>query len=82
MTGDLAVEAEGLEKSYGAVGVLGGVDLRVARGSVFALLGRNGAGKTTTVRILATLTRPDAGWARVAGFDTVRERAQVRRRIS
>jgi ABC-2 type transport system ATP-binding protein len=49
---------------------------------VFSLLGPNGAGKTTTVRILSTLTRPDAGRARVAGFDVVRDRHQVRRRIS
>jgi ABC-2 type transport system ATP-binding protein len=82
MANELAVEATGLEKSYGAVSVLTGVDLRVERGSVFALLGPNGAGKTTTVRILATLTPPDAGQARVAGFDVVRDRHRVRRSIS
>src|SRR5262249_34686657 len=64
------------------VAVLGGVDLRVERGSVFALLGPNGAGKTTTVQILSTLRRPDMGSARVAGFDVVTERHEVRRRIS
>jgi ABC-2 type transport system ATP-binding protein len=64
------------------VSVLTGVDLRVERRSVFALLGPNGAGKTTTVRILATLTPPDAGRARVAGFDVVRDRHRVRRSIS
>jgi ABC-2 type transport system ATP-binding protein len=77
-----AIEAVGLEKSYGDVRVLRGVDLRVERGTVFALLGPNGAGKTTTVRILATLLRPDAGQARVAGFDVARDRALVRRSIS
>jgi ABC-2 type transport system ATP-binding protein len=77
-----AVEAAGLEKSYGPVRVLDGVDLRVERGSVFALLGPNGAGKTTTVRILSTLTRADAGQARVAGFDIVGDRRRVRRSIS
>jgi ABC-2 type transport system ATP-binding protein len=82
MTDELAVEATGLEKSYGAVKVLAGVDLRVQRGSVFALLGPNGAGKTTTVRILATLIRADAGQARVAGFDVVRDRRRVRESIS
>jgi ABC-2 type transport system ATP-binding protein len=79
---ELAVEATGLEKSYGTVRVLDGVDLAVARGSVFALLGPNGAGKTTAVRILATLVRADAGRARVAGFDVAADRRQVRRRIS
>jgi ABC-2 type transport system ATP-binding protein len=82
MPDELAIEATGLEKSYGTLRVLAGVDLDVARGSVFALLGPNGAGKTTMVRILATLTRADAGRARVAGFDVVADRRQVRRRIS
>jgi ABC-2 type transport system ATP-binding protein len=82
MTNDLAIEVNGLEKSYGSVRVLTGVDLRVGHGSVFSLLGPNGAGKTTMVRILSTLMRPDAGRARVAGFDVVRERHRVRRAIS
>ncbi|MFD7506428.1 ATP-binding cassette domain-containing protein [Streptomyces sp. NPDC059850] len=82
MTTQPAIEATGLAKSYGAVTVLAGIDLSVAPGSVFALLGPNGAGKTTTVRILSTLTSPDAGHARVAGYDVVRDRARVRRAIS
>jgi ABC-2 type transport system ATP-binding protein len=82
MNDELAIEASGLVKSYGGVRVLGGIDLQVPRGSVFALLGPNGAGKTTTVRILATLSRPDGGQSRVAGFDVVRDRRQIRRRIS
>ncbi|MEE1940242.1 ATP-binding cassette domain-containing protein [Streptomyces sp. TRM 70361] len=82
MAEEAAVEAVGLRKSYGPVTVLDGIGLEAARGSVFALLGPNGAGKTTTVRILATLATPDAGRARVAGFDTVRQRREVRRRIS
>jgi ABC-2 type transport system ATP-binding protein len=82
MSDELAIEASGLVKSYGGVRVLGGIDLQVPRGSVFALLGPNGAGKTTTVRILATLSRPDGGQARIAGFDVVRDRRQIRRRIS
>jgi ABC-2 type transport system ATP-binding protein len=79
---DPAIEATGLAKSYGPVRVLAGVDLRIARGSVFSLLGPNGAGKTTTVRILSTLMRPDAGHARVAGLDVIRDRHRVRRSIS
>jgi ABC-2 type transport system ATP-binding protein len=81
MPADLAIEATGLEKSYGTLRVLDGVDLGVARGGVFALLGPNGAGKTTAVRILATLVRADGGRARVAGFDVVADRRQVRRHI-
>ncbi|HYZ54003.1 MAG TPA: ATP-binding cassette domain-containing protein [Streptosporangiaceae bacterium] len=82
MADDPAIEATGLQKSYGPASVLAGVDLRVARGSVFSLLGPNGAGKTTTVRILSTLLRPDAGRARVAGLDLIRDRHLVRRSIS
>ncbi len=58
------------------------VDLAVGRGSVLALLGPNGAGKTTLVRILATLVRPDAGTATVAGHDLLSEPVAVRRSIS
>ncbi len=81
MPHELAVEAAGLRKSYGGVLALAGVDLCVPVGSRCAVLGPNGAGKTTTVRILATLTRPDAGQARVAGCDIVRDQHRLRRRI-
>jgi ABC-2 type transport system ATP-binding protein len=77
-----AITARGLTKSFGALEVLRGVDLDVAAGDVFALLGPNGAGKTTIVRILATLLRPDAGTAAVAGFDVVSDVHRVRRAIS
>ena len=77
-----AIWAIGLEKSYGDARVLDGVDLRIPTGTIYALLGPNGAGKTTTVRILSTLLHADAGQAFVAGFDVMRDRAEVRRRIS
>ena len=82
MFDQIAIEASRLRKSYGTHPVLDGIDLRVARGSVFALLGPNGAGKTTTVRILATLVAPDGGQARVAGHDVIVQRREVRHRIS
>ncbi|MFV2083571.1 ATP-binding cassette domain-containing protein [Micromonospora sp. LOL_021] len=82
MEDNLAVRATALTKAYGRHAVLAGVDIAVPAGSIFALLGPNGAGKTTTVRILATLLRPDSGQVRVAGFDAVRQRRQVRRAIS
>jgi ABC-2 type transport system ATP-binding protein len=81
MSSESAVWAEGLRKRFGRTEALRGVDLEVPRGSVFGLLGPNGAGKTTTVRILSTLTLPDAGRARVAGYDVVRDADKVRYRI-
>jgi ABC-2 type transport system ATP-binding protein len=82
VTGEPAIEAIGLIKSYGTVRALAGVDLWAMPGTVLALLGPNDAGKTTTLRILATLTRPDGGEVRVAGYDVVSQRHEVRRRIS
>jgi ABC-2 type transport system ATP-binding protein len=77
-----AIRVQGLEKSYGKVHVLRGVDFDVARGSIFALLGSNGAGKTTVVRILSTLLKADAGTANVDGFDVAKQPARVREAIS
>ncbi|MGW3290544.1 ATP-binding cassette domain-containing protein [Streptomyces sp. NPDC001002] len=76
-----AVLSEGLEKRFGEVRAVRGLDLAVARGTVCGVLGPNGAGKTTAVRLLTTLLRPDAGSARIAGHDLVREAAAVRRSI-
>ena len=78
---EYAIRAEGLAKSFKRTQALRGIDLAVPPGTVCALLGRNGAGKTTAVRILTTLLRPDAGSAAVAGFDVLREPAEVRARI-
>ncbi|MGH2822869.1 MAG: ATP-binding cassette domain-containing protein, partial [Thermoleophilaceae bacterium] len=80
MTED-AILVEGLEKSYGSVRALCGVDFAARTGSVLGLLGPNGAGKTTAVRILATLLEPDGGTARVAGLDVVRDAARLRAEI-
>jgi ABC-2 type transport system ATP-binding protein len=77
-----ALHVQALEKSFEDVPVLCGVDLDVARGSIFALLGSNGAGKTTVVRILSTLLKADAGTATVAGFDVATHPADVRQAIS
>src|ERR671919_3130745 len=78
----LAIEASGLEKSFGTSRAVRGVDLAVRRGSVYGILGPNGAGKTTTIKMLATLVRPDAGEARVLGYDIVRDADAVRSAIS
>ena len=83
MTRDnLAIEAEGLVKSFGSTRAVDGVDLAVGTGAVYGVLGPNGAGKTTTIRMLATLLRPDAGSARVLGHDIVRDADRVRASVS
>ncbi|MEV0627533.1 ATP-binding cassette domain-containing protein [Nonomuraea wenchangensis] len=76
-----AFEAEGLVKRFGETTALNGISLSAPPGTVLGVLGPNGAGKTTAVRILATLLRPDAGSAAVAGVDVVRHPARVRRLI-
>jgi ABC-2 type transport system ATP-binding protein len=78
-TSTYAIEAQGLVKRYGEKTALGGVSFEVPAGTVCGLLGPNGAGKTTAVRILTTLTRPDAGVARVAGIDVLARPGEARR---
>jgi ABC-2 type transport system ATP-binding protein len=76
-----AIAASGLRKAYQDKIVLDGIDLDVARGTVFSLLGPNGAGKTTTVNVLTTLIKADAGTVRVAGHDVATETRAVRAAI-
>ncbi|MGZ4384183.1 MAG: ATP-binding cassette domain-containing protein [Gaiellaceae bacterium] len=73
-----AILAEGIEKRFGATRALAGFDLSVEPGTVLGLLGPNGAGKTTAVRIFTTLLPPDAGRARVAGYDVVGDATRLR----
>jgi len=72
------IEAAGLTKQFGDFTAVDSIDLSVREGEVLALLGPNGAGKTTTVRMLASILKPTAGWARIAGYDTVRDARMVR----
>jgi ABC-2 type transport system ATP-binding protein len=76
-----AVQVEGLSKRYGDLEAVRGVTFDVAPGETFGFLGPNGAGKSTTISMLCTLVEPTGGRALVAGFDVVRQRAEVRRRI-
>jgi daunorubicin resistance ABC transporter ATP-binding subunit len=75
---DPVIEVEGVTKRFGATLALDGIDVAVTRATVLALLGPNGSGKTTTVRILTTLLKPDAGRARVAGYDVVDDATALR----
>ena len=76
-----AVRVQGLEKSYGDIPVLWGLDLEVAWGELLVLLGANGVGKSTLLRILSTQARADSGHAEVAGLDLRRQASAVRRRV-
>lgn len=76
-----AVVVRGLEKRYGDVHAVRGIDFEVEAGEVFGFLGPNGAGKSTTIKILCTLSEPSAGVASVAGFDVVTQRDDVRSNI-
>ncbi|MGC1853251.1 MAG: ATP-binding cassette domain-containing protein, partial [Solirubrobacterales bacterium] len=76
---DNSIEARGLERKFknGPLAVAG-IDLRVEPGEIYGFLGPNGAGKSTTVHMLTTLLPPTAGSAKVAGFDVVKQGADVR----
>ena len=79
---EIAIQTEGLTKRFGDFTAVEDLSLEVRDGTVVSLLGPNGAGKTTTVRMLATLLRPDAGHARVGGYDVVTDGPRVRELIS
>src|SRR4051795_11216362 len=75
------IQAAGLTKHFGKLVAVRDLSLAVPAGEVFGFLGPNGAGKTTTIRMLVGLVRPTSGTASVAGFDVVREAAEVKRRV-
>jgi len=77
-----SIEVQGLHKSFKKIHVLKGVDFRVEKGTIFALLGSNGAGKTTIIKILSTLLKQDSGTAFVNGFDVATQPNLVRQSIS
>lgn len=78
----LAIRAEGLVKTFGSLRAVDGIDLEVRQGEIFAILGPNGAGKTTLMRMLATLSRPDAGSAQIMGHDLAGAPQEVRGAIA
>ena len=75
----MLIEVSGLRKRFGDIEALRGVGFHVAAGEIYGLLGPNGAGKSTTINILCGLIRPDAGEARLAGVDVVRDPVGARR---
>lgn len=76
------IEISNLCKSFNEVEVLKGIDLKVEKGSIFALLGSNGAGKTTVIKILSTLLKPDGGTVKLAGIDVAKKPSEVKKHIA
>jgi ABC-2 type transport system ATP-binding protein len=75
------IKTNALTKSYGKIQAVRSLDLNIEKGEIFGLLGPNGAGKTTTIGMLCTIIRPTSGSASIAGYDVVKEPAQVRRKV-
>jgi daunorubicin resistance ABC transporter ATP-binding subunit len=75
------IKTNALTKSYGKIQAVRSIDLNIEKGEIFGLLGPNGAGKTTTIGMLCTIVRPSSGSASIAGYDIIKEPAQVRRKV-
>lgn len=75
------IEVHGLQKSFGKVQAVCGIEFCVERGKLFAFLGPNGAGKSTTIDMLCTLSRPDGGSALIDGYELGKEDGQIRKSI-
>jgi len=78
---DNIIETHNLTKKFKHVTAVDGLSLAVRRGEIFGLVGPDGAGKTTTIRLLAAIMDPTEGWAKVAGYDTVKEAEEIKKRI-
>jgi len=81
MNNEYVIETHNLTKQFKHVTAVDGLDLSIQRGEIFGLLGPDGAGKTTTIRMLCAIMDPNEGSARVAGFDTVKEPEEIKKRI-
>ena len=81
MIGDLVIEMDNLTKQFKNITAVDGLNLSIRRGEIFGLLGPDGAGKTTTIRMLCAIMDPSEGRASVAGFDTVKEPEEIKKRI-
>ena len=75
------IEIKSLTKTFGKIQAVRGINLNIEKGEIFGLLGPNGAGKTTTIGMLCTIIRPTSGSATLAGFDVVKNPAEVRRQV-
>jgi len=78
---DIAINVEGLSKSFGGREVVHDLSMQVKRGSIYGFLGPNGSGKTTTIRMLCGLLTPDAGEGTCLGYDIRRDADKIKRRV-
>lgn len=78
---DIVIETQNLTKRYGEIVAVDNLNLKIRAGEVFGILGPNGSGKTTTILMLLGLTEPTDGWARVLGFDPMRQPLEVKSRV-
>ncbi len=78
---DIVIETQNLSKRYGEIVAVDELTLKIRAGEVFGILGPNGSGKTTTILMLLGLTEPTSGWARVLGFDPMRQPLEVKSRV-
>lgn len=78
---EIAIEVNNIRKLYGKLEALRGINLKIKRGEIFALLGPNGAGKTTLTRILSTLLTPTTGYAKILGYDLLKNKREIRKII-
>ncbi|AAZ97036.1 ABC transport system ATPase component [Thiobacillus denitrificans ATCC 25259] len=81
MSGDYAIDVQGLSKSFGRKRVVNDLSLRVEAGEIYGFLGPNGSGKTTTIRMLCGLLTPDEGQGTCLGFDVLRQSAEIKKQV-
>jgi len=79
--GDIAIEVEGLTKSFGDKVVVRNLSMRVRRGQIYGFLGPNGSGKTTTLRMLCGLLTPDSGRGTALGYDIRTQSEEIKRHV-
>jgi len=78
---DLAIETQGLRRTFGDLAAVDGIDLAVPKGAFYGFLGPNGAGKSTTIKCLTGLLRPSSGSMRILGLDPIADPVEVKRRV-
>ena len=82
MNNSLVIEVKDIKKGFGEIKAVDGISINIAKGKIIALLGPNGAGKTTTINLLTTQLKPDSGFVKIMGFDSIKESKSIRKNIA